>query len=55
MKQTEPWWTCNKCGVNLVKPGKKRVKEMMLEHRKTCDPFACFGIVQVVQGERNGG
>lgn len=47
--KTEAWWVCNKCNVPLVKPGKKKVKEQMLDHRKTCDPIATFSIKQVSQ------
>lgn len=49
MRQTEAWWTCDKCGCHLIKPGKKGIKEAMLDHRKTCHELACFSIVQVEQ------
>jgi hypothetical protein len=48
-KRTEAWWTCNKCNLHLIRPGKKKIKEKMLEHRKTCDKIAGFYLVQVSQ------
>lgn len=47
--KSNAWWVCDKCGLVLAKPGKRHVKELMLEHRKSCHELACFSIKQVSQ------
>jgi len=48
-KKTEAWWICNKCNVHIIRPGKKKVKEKMLEHRKICHEIATFSLKQISQ------
>ncbi len=52
MRNTEAWWCCNTCNIALIKPGKKGVKQAMLDHRKVCYEIATFSLKQIEQGSK---
>lgn len=48
---TEAWWVCTKCKAPVVRTKSGKVMEGMREHRKACDPLACFNIRLVSQAD----